>query len=204
MLGSCPVVSHQVSTADARAQELPTEEFRVTVVTFEAEGAASDAATAELREGRRHAEEVLQATTETRREAWWWRVSGCRPPCRVSLADYPRRGGQLGGCFADTRAPGAAARGRLTSPGIVVTMPADLTQSQGATFTMAYQRPKQGLIVRVNNGGGRATESLSEAQQRCMDRSGPCQLRPSSTARGGYSGGLDTVPRVRDISDRKA
>lgn len=163
MLGSCPVVSHQVSTADARAQKLPTKEFRVTVATFEAEGAASDAATAELTEGRRHAEEVLQPATETRREAWW-RVSGCGPPRRVSLADYPCRGGLLGGCFADTRAPGAAARGRLTSPGIVVTMPADLAQSQGATFTMAYQRPKLGLIVRVDNGGGRATESLSEAQ----------------------------------------
>ena len=70
MLGSCPVVSHQASTADARAQKLPTKEFRVTVATFEAEGAASDAATAELREGRRHAEEVLQPATETRREAW--------------------------------------------------------------------------------------------------------------------------------------
>src|ERR1700722_15256301 len=104
--------------------------------------------------------------------------------------------------FADTRAPGAAARGRLTSPGIVVTMPADLAQSQGATFTMAYQRPKLGLIVRVDNGGGRATESLSEAQQRCVDRSGPCQLQPSSPARGGYSGSLGTVPSVRDFGDR--
>ena len=32
----------------------------------------------------------------------------------VSLADYPRRGGQLCGRFGNTRMAGAAARGRLT------------------------------------------------------------------------------------------
>jgi hypothetical protein len=33
----------------------------------------------------------------------------------VSMANYPRRGGQFGGYFANTLAAAAAARGRLTA-----------------------------------------------------------------------------------------